>query len=152
MKNIIASEITDGREPACFPVNATLKDLLLPFMENWKINNFYIVDCQEQLQGVLRKTKILEFLAPLYCTLESIAFDPELDDRLGQVRVIDLMDKSFPYLMPGQSMAEALALFVDNGKDYLPLLDKKGRLLGEVSADNLLKLLPIGNRERLYAV
>ncbi len=152
MKNITVSEITDSRGPVFFPVNATLKDILHPFMANWKINNFYIVDCQEQLQGVIKKTKILEFLAPLYCTLESIAFDPELDDRLDKIRVIDLMDSRFPYLTPGQSMAEALALFVESDQNYLPLLDKKGCLLGEVSVDSLLKILPVGNRERLYAV
>jgi Mg/Co/Ni transporter MgtE len=151
MKNIYLSEISDPRETICFPINASLKDLLIPLMENWRIHHFYLVDDQNRLQGVLKKSRLLEFLTPIYCLVER-DFNPVLDDRLSQTRASDLLDKTFPRLLPNQTLPEAMALFIEHDQDYLPLVDKKDRFRGEISTDNLLKLLPAGHKEHLYAV
>ncbi len=151
MNKTYISELSDGREAVCFPMDSTLKDLLFSLMENWKIHNFYFVDEQEKLRGVVKKTKILEFLAPVYATIGG-SYDSDLEERLSHVKAANLFDPDFPCLNPGQLVPEALALFVESDREYLPLVDRKGRLIGEVSADSLIKSLPVGSREHLYAV
>ena len=151
MNSTTISEITDGRDAASFPVNTTLKDLIQSLMENWRIHNFYLVDEDKKLMGVIKKTRILEFLTPVFCTAKP-GFDPALDERLGNTKIESLLDSDFPCLTPGQSVPAALAQFVENEEDYLPLIDRKGTFLGEISSDSLLKALPAGKREYRYVV
>jgi len=153
MNKTYISELSNGREAVCFPMESTLKDLLISLMENWKIHNFYFVDGKEVLQAVVRKNRLLEYLAPLYA---AVTIDGEynraLENRLARVQASQLFADDFTCLTPGLLVPEALALFVESGMEYLPLTDNRGRLIGEVSADSLIKALPVGSREHLYAV
>ncbi|MDC7218324.1 MAG: CBS domain-containing protein [Spirochaetales bacterium] len=151
MKNTELTELITPRETITFPMDASLYDLLLPLRENWKIHNFYFVDRENRLQGVLTKCRILEFLAPLYGTVSG-GQELFIEERLSRARGNKILQSPFPFLQAGHTLSEGLAIFVQYETNHLPLLDRKGHLLGEISADRLLKLLPSSEREHLYAV
>ncbi|MDC7223689.1 MAG: CBS domain-containing protein [Spirochaetales bacterium] len=152
MKNTNIAEISEARETVCFPEQASLSDLLDSLRKNGRIQNFYLVDDREGiLRAVLTKNCLLEFLAPLICTTER-RYTTALEDKLSRIGVAKLGERNFPSLYPDQSLPEALALFVEHNRDYLPLIDRKGKFLGEISADSLLKALPSRFEEQLYAV
>jgi predicted transcriptional regulator len=64
MKNIHLSELMENREPVSFTTDASLKDLLISVMKNWKIHKFYITDENNLLKGTITKNQILEYLSP----------------------------------------------------------------------------------------
>ncbi|MDC7225806.1 MAG: CBS domain-containing protein [Spirochaetales bacterium] len=150
MKNIHLSEIIENREVISFTWEASVKDLILCQIKNWRINQFYIINDNAVLIGTISKIKIMEYLAPLYCVMEN-SYQEEFDKRLAELKACTLMDEEFPYLTMKQYLTEALIQMLNSGSSYLPVICEDGCLVGEVTVDDLVKVIPVREKELLYA-
>jgi Mg/Co/Ni transporter MgtE len=78
-------------------------------------------------------------------------FYTELEKKLSELKVSALMDRNFTSLTMKEFLPDALCQFVESGENHLPVIDKNGHLIGEVSSDSILRTMPVKEKELLYA-
>ena len=151
MKNISLAELLDQRDIPVFNEQASLEDLIIYDREHCCCSHFYFTNREGVLTGILSKQKILEFLSSLFFLVDKNQED-RLAETLATVKVRPLMDTHAPSLRLNQSLPQGVEVLLLSGYSALPVLDDKRKLIGEVSRDSLLGILPLKQREVRYAV
>ena len=108
----------------------------------------YVVDANQKLLGVVSSYDMLRSLLPFYLDSNLVKALPDDDALIRQafsackgVPVAEIMTRDFVALSPDDSFLEAEALIAERGVNVLPVLDEKGRLLGEVTRRTILNYL-----------
>lgn len=151
MKNIFISELLNQKDLPVFPVNASLADLVRSVQDTKNTHQFYLVDSEGRLEGVITSGQIMEYLTPHFFLTDRNMMD-SLFDSLESVKAADLLDRDFPQLFLNQNLPRILEAFLVSGKTAVPVLNGDHVLVGEVVMDALLRVIPVKQRETLYAI
>lgn len=108
----------------------------------------YIVDQERRLLGIITAMDLLREVIPSYMTADlARSFTDEADFLHKQVRKIkgrraeEIMTRGFSFLSPHHQLLEAETLIAEKGINTLPIVDAKGKIVGELTRrDILLKL------------
>lgn len=108
----------------------------------------YIVDDQYRLQGVVSAKDLFKEIMPSYMNADlARSITDEADflqrqiDKVKDVRARDIMTSKLISLHPYHQLLEADALFAEHGFNTLPVLDKQGKILGEITRRDILTQL-----------
>jgi CBS-domain-containing membrane protein len=109
----------------------------------------YIVDENYKLLGIVSAMDLLKEIIPPYLNAAlARSITDEADFLQKQVEKVknkcarDIMVTKFKFLRPHHQLLQADALIVERGFNTLPVLDEKGKLLGEITRrDILLRLV-----------
>jgi CBS-domain-containing membrane protein len=121
----------------------------------------YIVDENYRLLGIVSAMDLLKEIVPSYMTASlARSVTNECDflqkqvEKVKNKRAGDIMVKTFSFLRPHHQLLEADILIAEKGVNTLPVLDKQGKILGEITrrdillqlVDNCSTLSPHGDR------
>jgi CBS-domain-containing membrane protein len=108
----------------------------------------YVVDAEHILLGVISSYDILRVMLPFYLDSNLVKALPDdeavVRHAFSACRTLPasaLMTKDFVALNPGDSFLSAEALFAERSLNILPVVDAKGRLVGEIARRSALKHL-----------
>jgi len=106
----------------------------------------YVVDDQYQLLGLITTFDLLKQIVPSYMTSDlarSVTQGGDfMDKQVEKVKdkpAKEIMTTKFVALRPENQLALADAIIVETGWNALPVIDKQGKLLGEISRTDILK-------------
>lgn len=105
----------------------------------------YVVDKECKLVGLLSSYDILKYLVPDYLDsnlAKSLAEGESMVLREFSTHaaktVGDIMTRDMVFVRPDHTVLEAQALIKERGVNVLPVVDKDGQLVGEVSRREIL--------------
>lgn len=105
----------------------------------------YIVDDNYKLLGIVSAMDLLKEIIPSYMNADLARSVTDENDFLQkQVEKVkdkcagDIMVKKFAFLHPHHQLLEADALIAEKGFNTLPVINKAGRLLGEITRRDIL--------------
>lgn len=105
----------------------------------------YIVDENYILLGVVSAVDLLKEIVPSYMNSDlARSFTDGADFRHKQLEKAqnkcarDIMVAKFSFLKPHHQLLKADAMIAEKGFNTLPVLDEKGKLLGEISRLDIL--------------
>ncbi|MGE4537442.1 MAG: HPP family protein [Desulfovibrio sp.] len=108
----------------------------------------YVVDKDSKLLGVISSYDILRVMFPFYLDSNLVKALPDDESVLRQAfsackgqPAAEIMTTDFAAVKPDALFLEAEALIAERGVNVLPVVDDKGRLVGEVSRRAILKYL-----------
>ncbi|UJX43015.1 CBS domain-containing protein [Desulfovibrio sp. JY] len=108
----------------------------------------YVVDKDGKLLGVISSYDILRVMFPFYLDSNLVKALPDDESVLRQAfsackgqLAAEIMTSDFAAVKPDALFLEAEALIAERGVNVLPVVDDKGRLVGEVSRRAILKYL-----------
>lgn len=105
----------------------------------------YIVDETYRLLGIISAMDLLKEIIPSYMNADlARSVTDEADFLQKQVEKVkskcagDIMVTKITFVHPHHQLLEANALFAEKGFNTLPVLDKQGTLLGEITRRDIL--------------
>lgn len=121
---------------------------LLRAMRSMPSRNLYVVDAQDVLLGVISSFDALALMLPFYIdsnlakvvSLEEGFISRILEEKKG-LKAKDLMVKDFAFLREEGHFLEAEALLKERSLNALAVLDKSGRIVGEITRKRMLAKL-----------
>jgi CBS-domain-containing membrane protein len=108
----------------------------------------YVVDDNYKLLGIVSAKDLLKEIMPSYMSADlARSFTDEADflqrqiDKVKGVSAHDIMTRKLVYLESHHQLLEADALFAEQGFNTLPVLDKQGKILGEITRMDIISQL-----------
>ncbi|MCP3887810.1 MAG: CBS domain-containing protein [Desulfobulbaceae bacterium] len=105
----------------------------------------YVVEQNYKLLGIISAFDLLKEILPSYMTSDlAKSITDGTDFMQKQVEKVtdkfakDLMVTDFIYLHPHSQLLQADALIVEKGCNALPVIDERGKLLGEITRFDIL--------------
>lgn len=105
----------------------------------------YVVDQNYKLLGILSAFDLLKPILPSYMTADlARSITDDTDFMMKQINKAkgkfakDLMITDFVSLHPKSQLLEADAIIVEKGWNTLPVVDDRGKLLGEITRFDIL--------------
>jgi CBS-domain-containing membrane protein len=108
----------------------------------------YIVDDDYKLLGIVSSVDLLKKIVPSYMNVElASSFTDGTDFLQRQVEKVkdkcarDIMVTKFSFLRPHHQLLKADAMIAEKGFNTLPVIDERGKLLGEITRLDILLYL-----------
>lgn len=105
----------------------------------------YVVDQNYKLLGIISAFDLLKEILPSYMNAhlaksitDGADFLQKQVTKVNDRYAKDLMVTDFTYLYPHSQLLEADALIVEKGLNALPVIDKRGKLLGQINRFDIL--------------
>ena len=136
MKNTHITEIMSRKELNTVNIN----DNLNSFSSFQDCGGTYVVDEKNVLKGRVDKLRLLEFMGPSLMIIEGSNRQAFLE-RVRALAMDDVMEYFPETLNLNSSFAEVLQKIESAGRESLPVTDKDGHLIGEVSCSSILDYL-----------
>lgn len=97
----------------------------------------YVIDRQGSLVGRIDFNCMLELYSPnlLFSTQKNKML---LSGKLGNLKIGEIMDKSLRVIFSDCPFSEILEIILSGNNEILPVIDKDGLLIGELSAGSIL--------------
>jgi CBS domain-containing protein len=131
--------------------NSSLADLLRAMVSLEDVQQFYVVDSEGTLKGIITYHQLIEYLSMHYF-LTDRSQSESLLRSLESVRVDYLMERNFPPLYLDQRIPAVLENLLISGRNALPVVNSEEILVGEVCIDALLRVLPVKQKESMHAI
>jgi CBS domain-containing protein len=110
--------------------------------------HIYVVDQDHRMLGLITSYDLLKALSPFYMDSNLAKALPDDDSFLRHAfranahqTASDIMERDVPTLKPSDHFVEAEVLIRERGGYVLPIVDDKGRLVGEVTRKMIIKYL-----------
>ncbi|WP_175498239.1 CBS domain-containing protein [Desulfuromusa kysingii] len=105
----------------------------------------YVVDDNYKLLGIVSAVDLLKVILPSYMSVglarsfsDGTEFLQKQVERVKDKRAEDIMVKKFSFLHPHHQLLKADAMIAEKGFNTLPVIDEKGKLLGEITRLDIL--------------
>jgi len=149
MKNMHLTELLESRDIPLFSSEASLASLVQSIREGRQVRHFYLTAPGNHLVGIIPWRTLMEYLLPGISLIDRTLM-PALAASLNEVRAMDLVDESVPWLTLKNTLPEAMTTILLSGYTALPVLDSRGRFAGELALENILEVIPIENRKEAF--
>ena len=150
MKNIFVSELLTQTDLPCLPHDATMADLINIVKKSGKTSQFYLTGINGDLKGIIRLKDVLEYLSPHFLMtgrdqIEALAM------TLESVSLKYLIREDYPSISVGQSLPNVMETLLLSGSSTVPVLNQENILVGEITCEQLLRVLPVKEKEACCA-
>jgi len=137
------------RNPVTACVGEPVGDVLQRMRSN-KMRMLPVIDQDAHIQGVISTFSVMEHIVPDYIVsgdLENVPYVPELGildrqyQQIAEKTVADVMDHKPLVVSPNESLLSVAAAMINFGKHEYALVAETGKLLGVISAGDVLDCL-----------
>ncbi len=108
-------------------------------LRNLSGSSYYVVDERDILRAVLSEADLLSFIGEHLPGISRFSLSSYMDN-ISTVRIADIARREFPSIQADSTLTDAVAL-IDQGYREIPVVDSKGRLLGEINTQSVLEEL-----------
>jgi len=132
-------------------------DRVLARMRDAKLRMLPIVDADDVVVGVISTFSVMEKVVPSYIVtgdLNQISYAPDIGvlrrhyDEISKLKVVEVMEKKPLTVNRDESLLSVAAAMVSFTKhEYAMVVDEKKRLLGIVSAGDILDRMKVNDED-----
>lgn len=137
MKNTHITELLSNKELNTVSADDTLKILLNNQLRDSTSTNYYMLDENDVLRGIISERHLIRYLGGYIPFVDQKGLNQFLDN-IETVRISDIMEKEFTSISVDSFLTDIIPL-IDDCCGEIPVVDAHGRLLGEVTAQSILQ-------------
>jgi CBS-domain-containing membrane protein len=137
MKYTHITEILSDKELNTVSADDTLSILLNNQLRDSTSTNYYMLDDRDVLCGIISERHLIRYLGGYIPFVDKTGLNNFLDN-IDTVRIADVMETEFKSIAVDSYLTDIIPL-LDECCGEIPVVDAKGRLLGEVTAQSILQ-------------
>lgn len=137
MKYTHITEILSNKELNTVTADDTLTILLNNQLRDSTSTNYYMLDDRDVLCGIISERHLIQYLGGYIPFVDKTGLNNFLDN-IESVRIADVMEREFNSISVDSYLTDIIPLMDENCGE-IPVVDAKGRLLGEVTSQSILQ-------------
>lgn len=137
MKYTHITELLSDKELNIVSRIDTLSVLLNNKLRDSTSTNYYLLDESDILCGIISERQLIQYLGGYIPFIDKTGLDNFLDN-IESVLISDVMETEFKTITVDSALIDIIPLLEDCHGE-IPVVDSKGRLLGEVTAQSIIQ-------------
>ena len=155
MKDISVRDVykLHGTATIAMDEESALEDIIARFANEPSIRGVFLVDEEQRFAGVISRSAILKWADyQLYGKWKAGVPSSEVTNKISAVKAKYLARGDWKSLgvKEGDNLAEAFKQMMSFGEDVVPVIDKDGRIIGDLRlSELLLKAIEAGREQKI---
>jgi predicted transcriptional regulator len=155
MKTILVRDVhrLHGTASICMDEESALEDIISSYAHEPAIRGVFLVDEEQRFAGVLSRAAILKWADyQLYGKWKAGVPNSEVTNKISAVKAKYLARGDWHSLgvREDDNLAEAFKQMMSFGEDIVPVIDKDGKIIGDLRlSELLLKAIEAGREQKI---